>query len=84
MILSVAVYERRARYAIVRHADLWDISCHNWGFSMDQLSTAIVLTAFLTTCTTDVIPPIHEWGDAPCEEASGDVDTQLCPEENND
>ena len=51
---------------------------------MYDLSTAIILTALLVTCTTDIPDQIREsleQSDVPCEQDSGDVDTPECPNE---
>ena len=55
---------------------------------MYDLSTMIILTVFLATCTTDITDQIYEeierGDDVPCEQDSGDVDTLDCSEENDD
>ena len=51
---------------------------------MSQLSTAVILTDFLATCTTDITDRIHEaiaQDDMPCEQDSGEIDTRDCSEE---
>ena len=55
---------------------------------MNDLSTVIILTVFLATCTTDITDQIYEeieQGDyVPCEQDSGDVDNLDCSEEKDD
>ena len=51
---------------------------------MSQLSTAVILTVFLATCTTDITDQIHEeiaQDDMPCEQDPGEIDTHDCSEE---
>ena len=51
---------------------------------MSQLSTAVILTVFLATCTTDITDQIHEaieQDDMSCEQDLGEIDTRDCPEE---
>lgn len=55
---------------------------------MSELSTAIILTVFLATCTTDITDQIYEeieqGDDVPCEYDSGSIDTLDCFEEKHD
>ena len=51
---------------------------------MSQLSTAVILTVFLATCTTDITDRIHEEierDDMPCEQESGEIDARDCSED---
>ena len=51
---------------------------------MSQLSTAVILTAFLAACTTDITNLIHEeiaQDDMPCEQDPVEIDTRGCSED---